>query len=109
MTTVKVSNPAWQNNLLCELASLYQSGILCDVCIEGSDGETVAAHACVLAAASPVMRDLLRENDVTVKMHKISSEVWMMILEFVYTGKVSFSTQVILVIEKVLDFCKSLG
>ena len=46
----------WHTVLMSGLEKLRNDTMLCDTTIATSDGQSLATHACVLAAASPVLQ-----------------------------------------------------
>ena len=87
--SVLLQGLTWGRNCSHDLATMREKGILCDTTIIGSDNRKMKAHACVLAAASPILKTLLanRRGCKTIKS-EISSHLWQMILKFVYTSEV---------------------
>ena len=71
-----------------------QDGHFCDTEIRTSDGERLAAHACVVAAGSPVLRHLLLKQSrlrrvlvVQGKDVRVCGVIWRIVLQVMYTGR----------------------
>ena len=71
-----------------------QDGHFCDTEIRTSDGERLAAHACVVAAGSPVLRHLLLKQSrlrrvlvVQGKDIRVCGAIWRIVLQVMYTGR----------------------
>ena len=62
--------------------------IFCDAVIMCSDGRGVIAHACVLAAASPVLQTSLQSQTqpYMLYMTETPGDVVELLLTFIYTG-----------------------
>ena len=97
---LKFEHPKWKASLVENLTVLFQAGELCDLYILCKDQKdlnvTYPCHACILASASPVVRNVLLKNDVFGSWTKmalesvgISAREWRYILRYVYTGSVS--------------------
>lgn len=100
------------------LYELKQNAALCDVCIVDETGLLpIMAHSCVLAAGSPVLKNtlllkqtasMLKKQGVSIKIGEISAQVWDLILQYLYLGKV-FTPIDVELIEKLYIASKLLG
>jgi len=76
---------------MANLFEFQNSGYLCDTLILADDGQ-VKAHSAVLAAASPVFKQVLKSCDQpllhTIVLPGIQLVVVNVIIQFVYTGKI---------------------
>ncbi|KAI0207718.1 hypothetical protein LSAT2_007699 [Lamellibrachia satsuma] len=74
-----------------------QDGLFCDTEIRTSDGERLAAHACIVAAGSPVLRRLLLKQAKQIKSRRalvvrgkdvyVCGAIWRVVLQLMYTGR----------------------
>ena len=76
-----------------------QDGHFCDTEIRASDGERLSAHACVVAAGSPVLRRLLlrqtklrRSLVVRGQDVRVCGAIWRVVLQLMYTGRAFVTT-----------------
>ena len=93
--TAVLESTEWPSFVCSSLAMLRQEGVLCDTTLLGKNGRTLLAHSCILAAASPVLRTIVTQQNLVSFLHKtdfISRGVWDVILEFIYRGKVTIET-----------------
>ena len=93
--TAVLESTEWPSFVCSSLAVLRQEGVLCDTTLLGKNGRTLLAHSCILAAASPVLRTIVTQQNLVSFLHKsdfISRGVWDVILEFIYRGKVTIDT-----------------
>ena len=58
-----------QDNLTSLLASLQTSQCLVDLSLVCQTGQSIKTHKIVLAAASPLLRSLLQDNDKKVRLY----------------------------------------
>ena len=92
---VVLESTEWTSYVCSSLETLRQEGILCDTTLLGKNGRTLLAHSCVLAAASPVLRTVVTQQNLASFLHSthyISRGVWDVILEFIYRGKVAIDS-----------------
>ena len=92
---VVLESTQWTSYVCSSLETLRQEGILCDTTLLGKNGRTLLAHSCVLAAASPVLRTVVTQQNLASFLHSthyISRGVWDVILEFIYRGKVAIDS-----------------
>jgi len=79
-------------NLTTNLFEFQKSGFLCDTLILVDDGQ-VKAHSAVLAAASPVFKQVLKSSHQTLQhiviLPSIQLVVVNIIIQFMYTGKIT--------------------
>ena len=72
------------------LKHLYKSGSVLDIELGDETGSTTHAHACVLAAVSPVLRNLLSQQlHQRLCFSEVSVNDWQFILDFIYLGEAS--------------------
>ena len=111
----------WISNVTDSLYLLQCKNILCDATIECAGGEMIHAHACVLAAASPIlhnaillnstsnkpcMQDILGDRMTKESAHEsshsscrlitgypFSDEIWNVLIQFLYLGVLNVDTQ----------------
>ena len=89
--TCSMADPTWLSTLFKSLNMLYRKGMFCDTTLMTSDGQVFSAHACMLAASSPVLYNVMentKQGDLMVTLNNISKDAWMAILDFVYQGQV---------------------
>ena len=93
---------------------LFDSGSLTDLVLAASTGEQFGAHKLVLAARSPVFKNMfevdMAQQDNRVKLNDLSAPVMKAMLRFIYTGKVDLvdhlAKDLLVVSDKVnLDVC----
>ena len=94
--------------LSASLFEFQKSGYLCDTVIVADDGR-VKAHSAVLAAASPVFKRVIQSSDQplqhTVVLPGMRLVAISVIIEFVYTGKITITEDSL----KIMDAIKDLG
>jgi len=88
--------PQGTHTVLCDLRHLLTSGIMSDVVLRVHDQE-VNVHKCILAARSPVFRQMFscgmaEEATNTVVIEDVEFRVLQLFCEFVYTGAVGDSS-----------------
>lgn len=97
MCTVFSSMSEYPNHSqqLCDhLCRMYTKQELCDVYIQCPDDQSVIpCHSCVLAAASPIIKEKLNKNNIYATWTKLSLQcfavsrpLWLHVLRFMYTG-----------------------
>jgi len=110
MSGENVDSAASMQELTANLFEFQKSGYLCDTVIVADDGQ-VKAHSVVLAAASPVFKQILKNSDQplqhTVVLPGMQVVVVSIIIQFVYTGKITVTKDGNLV--KVIDAIGKLG
>lgn len=74
----------WSKKLCSDLYKLLENNLFTDVTLRGSDDVNLRAHSCVLAAASPVMTELLQNGSEL--WIDVSSSVLHSLLKLVYCG-----------------------
>ena len=87
----KMEESDWELRLLPELWALQKLDQFCDVILESRDGHPVSAHACVLIAVSPLLRQNLTSHRpaLSIVRTQLSRPVLLGLVEFIYTGKVT--------------------
>ena len=86
------------NHLSSALLALQETGCLCDLVIRFENAE-LFAHACVLAACSPVLKAEINtqkqagDEFTEISSKAISHDVWNYILRFMYTSQVFLPTK----------------
>ena len=92
MTSLRLQNETWCSTLCSTLADMQQHVSMCNVTLVGSDGLSVSAHACLIAAASPNLKELLtgvkKGAHSVLKFDTIPSDLWQLLIVFIYSGKV---------------------
>ena len=85
---------------------MRQTSSFSDVIIRADNGRVFTAHACVLAAASPVLKTQLLASHHYLDMSNISDHIWEIMLQFIYTGalKIENTSE----IPSVLETCELL-
>ena len=71
---------------------LRQEQILCDTTVVCADGKLLAAHACILAAASPVLKMQLKQTgpgSFVVNLDHIPGTVCYVLMQFIYSGRLN--------------------
>ena len=80
------------------LYDLMKQNILCDVTLVDQRGRSVSAHACVLAAGSPVLKstlmldhshNFLQKRGLSMKVADFTQQDWKIIMEYLYLGRIS--------------------
>ena len=97
--------------LTAHLFEFQKSGYLCDTLILTDDGQ-VKAHSAVLAAASPIFKQVLKSRDQPV-LHNIVLPgipivIVNIIIQFVYTGKIFVTQDKCCNLTKVMDAIRDL-
>ena len=92
LVTVQLAESMKQNLFISEtLNKMRNNSILCDTCIVGNDGRSLHAHACILAAVSPILRSLLTQKsgtNIRISTDSITSDMWERVLSLIYCGEV---------------------
>lgn len=76
------------------LNDMRKNALLCDTCIVGSDGYSLYAHACILAAVCPALRSQLarkhqaNSTNIRISTDSIESGMWEKVLRLIYCGEV---------------------
>ena len=99
--------------LTTNLFEFQKSGYLCDTVIVADDGQ-VKAHSAVLAAASPVFKQVLKSSYQPMQQHivvlpGIHLAVVNIIIQFIYTGKIVVPEDKRCTWTKVMDALNELG
>lgn len=82
----------WPAMLCHGIDELRQEQILCDTTVVCADGKLLAAHACVLAAASPMLKLQLKRTGpgcFVINLDHIPGTVCFVLLQFIYSGKLN--------------------
>ena len=92
MSSLRPSNSGkWLTFLSNNLATMRETDIMCDTMVRASDGQTFPAHACILAASSPILKSSLihksSSSQYEVKLDGISGDIWQKLIVFIYSGK----------------------
>ena len=95
LVTVQLAESMKQNLFISEtLNEMRNNSLLCDTCIVGNDGQSLHAHACILAAVSPILRSLLTQNigtykgNIRISTESIASDMWERVLSLIYCREV---------------------
>lgn len=96
------------SNLLC-LYELQQLGELCDVVLETSSNQHIAAHKAVLAASSPYFRSMFVSNFLESTQRKILIKDWdcdilKVIVTYIYNVDFSLPADKVLYLTAAADF-----
>lgn len=86
------SSGQWPAMLCRGIDELRQEQILCDTTVVCADGKLLAAHACVLAAASPMLKLQLKRTgpgSFVINLDHIPGTVCFVLLQFIYSGKLN--------------------
>ena len=92
---VSIADASWQAGVCGALDALRRAGDaaadFCDVTLVGDDGACVRAHTCMLAAASPYLREMLAGSggECTLRLEAVSERSVNAVVRFVYDGAVS--------------------
>ena len=82
------------------LHQLQQASLFCDVTLVDEEGICLPAHACILAAGSPVLKNtlmlkqsqvLLRKQGLTLRIAGIEHAIWRSLLQFLYVNELQVS------------------
>lgn len=88
MTLTQKQDNGW-NRVLCNvLDDMRQRKAFCDTIILADDGHMFTAHACILAAASPVLKTHLMSRDIHIQIDGIAKRTWEVLLQFIYCGDI---------------------
>ena len=103
-----IDSAASVQELSASLFEFQKSGYLCDTVIVADDGQ-VKAHSVVLAAASPVFKRALQSRnhpvEHTVVLPGMQRAALGIIIEFVYTGRITVAKDSM----KIMDAIEDLG
>ena len=80
----------FQNNISGSFKDLKED--FCDVTLASEDNQYIEAHRIILAASSPLLRDILRKNQHShplLYMRKIMAKDLLNIVKFMYHGEVN--------------------
>ena len=97
-TKITFSNPKHSSQVFSTFAEMRDMDELCDIKVETSVDE-ISAHRVVLSACSPYFREVLKdldaddENCVIPEEH--SSQVVAAIINYFYTGRLEFDTNLL--------------
>ncbi|KAI0208503.1 hypothetical protein LSAT2_006825 [Lamellibrachia satsuma] len=86
-----MTSTLWQVTVCDALNAMRKDGTLCDTTIVGVDGTTLYAHACVLAAASPIIAGYFKrtaEGRYHLDIDWISGPSWDLLLKLLYCGTI---------------------
>lgn len=108
--SVEVKASDWGPQMCKGLKELYDEKIGCNVAIYGSDGGILDGHACVLMAVSPTLKTWLAGDPIqgchSVEIDTITCDTWRLLLQFMYTGKVSVEKDIM---HELIDAAEKLG
>ena len=80
----------------------FRDEILCDIKLETDDGEVIFGHKVVLASASPyflaMFTNFSEKNQDQVAIGQLKSSALQLLIDFVYSGKISITEQNVQVI-----------
>ena len=87
---------SWQHDVVQTMWELWQENLFCDVLLLGRDQISTVAHSIVLAASSPVLKDLLKEytmknslpGEIILQLQEFSHLSIQAVVEFMYTGEI---------------------
>ena len=117
--TLLLQAPDEHKTVSAALYEMHQEGVLCDTVIQCYDRQTdsvcsLSVHACVLAAASPVFKEILCGNvqNATEKIisdQELSSTSWHFLIEFIYLAEVLIPSEDEKVIEQLNQAAKKMS
>ena len=93
---LNIRSADFKDNAKLILGDLRHSNDFSDVTLVCEDGRQVEAHKVILASSSPFFKNLLARNKHShplVFMRRVTSEVLLAILDFVYLGETSLPEQ----------------
>ena len=82
---------SWSASLCHTLDDMRQSSGFSDVTIQTDGDHIFSAHACVLAAVSPVLKTRLLANRHYFYAPDISRRTWEILLQYIYSGTLEVS------------------
>ena len=92
--TVQLAADRQYVTILETLNEMRKNAVLCDTCIVGSDGYSLYAHSCVLAAVCPALhsqltlKHLANSTNIRISTDTVESEMWERVLGLIYCGEV---------------------
>ena len=89
MALVQKKDDGWSRLLCNVLDDMRKRKAFCDTIILADDGHVFTAHACILAAASPVLKTRLKSRDIHIQIDGISRRTWEILLQFMYRGDIT--------------------
>lgn len=89
MTLTQKQDNGWSKVLCNALDDMRQRKAFCDTIILADDGHMFTAHACILAAASPVLKTHLMSRDIHIQIDGITKRSWDVLLQFIYCGHIT--------------------
>ena len=97
MTSLECCSSKLLPSLYVNIAEMWNKGQLCDVEMEGSDGECIAAHRLVLSAISPYFRvmftsDLSESRQKMIKIENIKGAILATLVRFAYLSKLEVTS-----------------
>ena len=89
MALAQKKDDGWSRLLCNVLDDMRKRKAFCDTIILADDGHVFTAHACILAAASPVLKTRLKSRDIHIQIDGISRRTWEILLQFMYRGDIT--------------------
>ena len=89
MTLTQKQDNGWNTALCNMLDDMRQRKAFCDTIILADNGHVFTAHACILAAASPVLKTRLMSRDIHIQINGIAKRTWEILLQFIYCGNIT--------------------
>ena len=89
MALAQKKDEGWSRLLCNVLDDMRKRKAFCDTIILADDGHVFTAHACILAAASPVLKTRLKSRDIHIQIDGISRRTWEILLQFMYRGDIT--------------------
>ena len=89
MALTQQQDDGWSRLLCNVLDDMRKRKAFCDTIILADDGHVFTAHACILAAASPVLKTRLKSRDIHIQIDGISRRTWEILLQFMYRGDIT--------------------
>ena len=89
MTLTQKQDNGWNRALCNMLDDMRQRKAFCDTIILTDNGHVFTAHACILAAASPVLKTHLMSRDIHIQINGIAKRTWEILLQFIYCGNIT--------------------
>ena len=78
----------WPGGVCSSLQQLQENSILCDTVLYTNEGD-IPAHACVLAAASPYLREMIvSQTSESNQLDKLHPDALRALVGYMYSGEV---------------------
>ncbi|CAI2167097.1 7186_t:CDS:1 [Funneliformis geosporum] len=96
MKSNSVENENTFNSLSEDLKFALNNPLFSDIKLKGNDGEEIQAHRVILVSRSEVFKRILLNESTqnVIEFYEFSSKILHVILEYLYTGKVTETLQI---------------